>query len=163
MHLRKKLYFVHIPSEILILYKCLISFRSLLSISFHHNLRRKEFKFLQIYCFLPKKEAQKLVFAHFDNFRRIFRDRPQFTDQRRQNSHLLLAPPCFWLRRLFENAVSRYIIELCGLCPLGYALLLKPEVILQCSHCDVRSTSRAREYSTSQLFILWPVRRAFRR
>ena len=57
---------------------------------FHHNLRRKEFKFLQIYCFLPKKEAQKLVFAHFDNFRRIFRDRPQFTDQRRQNSHLFI-------------------------------------------------------------------------
>ena len=31
----------------------------------------------------------KTCFAHFDNFRRIFRDRPQFTDQRRQNSYLL--------------------------------------------------------------------------
>ena len=68
LHLRKKLHFVHIPSEIFILCKCLISFRSLLSIPFPHNLRRKDFKILQMHCFLPEKEAQKLVFAHFDNF-----------------------------------------------------------------------------------------------
>ena len=64
----KKIYFVHISSEILILYKCLIAFRSLLSIPFPHYLRRKELKLLQTYCFLPKKEAHKVVLAHFDNF-----------------------------------------------------------------------------------------------
>ena len=65
----KKIDFVHISSEILILYKCLIAFRSLLSIPFPHYLRRKELKLLQIYCFLPKKEAQKVVnFCSFCQF-----------------------------------------------------------------------------------------------
>jgi hypothetical protein len=43
---------------------------------------------LHIHCFLPKREAQKLVFAHFNNLKQNFRWRPQFTDQRQQISHL---------------------------------------------------------------------------
>ena len=104
LHLRKKIYFVHIASEILILYKCLISFISVLSIPFPHNLRRQEFKFLQIYCFPPKKEAQKLVFLILTIFRRIFRDRLQFTDLRRQNSHLLAFLE-FWMWYLPHSRV----------------------------------------------------------
>ena len=41
------------------------------------------------HCFLPKREAQKLAFAHFNNLKQNFRWRPQFTDQRQQISHLL--------------------------------------------------------------------------
>ena len=40
------------------------------------------------HCFLPKREAQKLAFAHFNNLKQNFRWRPQFTDQRQQISHL---------------------------------------------------------------------------
>ena len=45
------------------LYNCLILFKSFVSIPFPHNFRRKEFKFLQIYCLLPKIEAQALLYS----------------------------------------------------------------------------------------------------
>jgi hypothetical protein len=47
---------------------------------------------LHNHCFLPKREAQKLAFAHFNNLKQNFRWRPQFTDQRQQISHLLFLP-----------------------------------------------------------------------
>jgi hypothetical protein len=43
---------------------------------------------LHILCFRPKRETQKLVFAHFNNLKQNFRWRPQFIDQRQQISHL---------------------------------------------------------------------------
>jgi hypothetical protein len=43
---------------------------------------------LHIHCFRPKRETQKLVFAHFNNLKQNFRCRPHFTDQRQQISHL---------------------------------------------------------------------------
>jgi hypothetical protein len=43
---------------------------------------------LHNHCFRPKREAEKLAFAHFNNLKQNFRWRPQFTDQRQQISHL---------------------------------------------------------------------------
>jgi hypothetical protein len=55
---------------------------------------------LHNHCFLPKREAQKLAFAHFNNLKQNFRWRPQFTDQRQKMSHLLTTPFPFTLTPL---------------------------------------------------------------
>jgi Mg2+ and Co2+ transporter CorA len=80
---------------------------------------------LHNHCFLPKREAQKLAFAHFNNLKQNFRWRPQFTDQRQQISHLLPVasfwrqqiklenPPCFWLHLLMPSTSSSYILAQC--------------------------------------------------
>jgi hypothetical protein len=54
---------------------------------------------LHNHCFLPKREAQKLVFAHFNHLKQNFRWRPQFTDQRQQISHLFCGSILLALRQ----------------------------------------------------------------
>ena len=115
LHLRKKLYFVYIPSEILVIYKCLFHLEVFYPSHFPISFVESNLNSCKSTVFFRKKKPKNfflLIILILTIFKRIFCDRPQFTDQRRQNPHLLrwsLVQECLATADFSSSAFSIFI------------------------------------------------------